>query len=239
MAKGDFYFPLFYKRLLSSTIGWKDDEFGAYVRLLIHQFDNGSIPNDIDELALVAPSIKKNKKRVLKKFKDQYNGTMINEVMDEIYHNIQTKKEKNKENGKKGGRKKQTERLTDGLANGNQTLTEGVTESEAILITNNKYQITKENTDPPPIFSIEHCLIIAMKDPRWVRANKVSEPELKDFNAMLERRGVYEKNPADYKTHYANWKAGGKKEEVGAQEKKSTSFQEDDNLKKLKELHAQ
>lgn len=61
MAKGDYYFPLYYKKLLTSTIGWKDDEFGAYVRLLIHQFDKGKLPGDIKELSLLCTSIKKTK----------------------------------------------------------------------------------------------------------------------------------------------------------------------------------
>ena len=32
------------------------------------------------------------------------------------------------------------------------------------------------------------------------------------FNAVLEKRGIYNKNPADYKTHFHNWSKGGKKE---------------------------
>jgi hypothetical protein len=59
MAKGDYYFPLYYTRLLSSTIGWKDDAFGAYLRLLIYQFDNGSIPVDIEELSLTGAAYPK------------------------------------------------------------------------------------------------------------------------------------------------------------------------------------
>lgn len=59
---------------------------------------------------------------------------------------------------------------------------------------------------------IEDCLDIAMKDERWVRVNKVSKNDLQEFNKLLEKRGRYTKNPADYKEHYANWKKGGKKE---------------------------
>jgi hypothetical protein len=61
-------------------------------------------------------------------------------------------------------------------------------------------------------FPIEQCLAIAMRDERWVNANKTSRKELEEFNLMLERRGLYEKNPADYKNHFANWKLSGKKE---------------------------
>lgn len=148
MAKGDFYFPLFYKRLLTSTIGWKDDEFGAYVRLLIHQFDNGSIPSDLKELSRIAPSIKKHWPLIKKKFKDDGNGGMINHVMYDIYHDIQEKKKINSDNGKKGGRKRTVNRNeSDRLPIGS----ENETQTEAIPITNNKQQITKEgNTDTHP-----------------------------------------------------------------------------------------
>jgi len=70
----------------------------------------------------------------------------------------------------------------------------------------------KDQEPPPQIVSIEMCLIIAMNDPRWVNANKVTKSDLEQFNKVLEKRGVYDKNPYDYKTHYANWTAGGKKE---------------------------
>lgn len=77
------------------------------------------------------------------------------------------------------------------------------------------YDITgkdKERESPPVLFTIEHCLTVAMNDPRWVKANKVIQADLLEFNAMLEKRGVYEKNPMDYKTHFANWKLTGKKD---------------------------
>lgn len=60
--------------------------------------------------------------------------------------------------------------------------------------------------------SLAHCKLLALRDPRWVKANKTNEKELDDFNLLLERRAHYEKNPADYKSHFANWKMGGKKE---------------------------
>jgi hypothetical protein len=64
------------------------------------------------------------------------------------------------------------------------------------------------------MFSIEHCIVIALGDKRWTEANKATEPELQEFNRMLEKQGVYEKNAADYKKHFGNWKAKGKIETV-------------------------
>lgn len=55
-------------------------------------------------------------------------------------------------------------------------------------------------------FSIEHCLTVAMKDERWVKANKATAVGLQDFNSMLEKTGVYKKNPMDYKSHFSRWR---------------------------------
>lgn len=75
----------------------------------------------------------------------------------------------------------------------------------------------KEVFKPPEnevFFTIEHCVTVAMSDDRWVRANKTSKKELEEFNSVLEKRGVYEKNPLDYKNHFANWKKTGKKDDL-------------------------
>lgn len=110
MAKSEYYFPLLYRRLLVSTTGWKDEEFGAYLRLLIHQFDNNNrISPDLDDLKRICPSIKKNWPLISKKFKTDENGMLYNEVMSEIYNEAQNKQERSRENGKHGGRPKNKE----------------------------------------------------------------------------------------------------------------------------------
>lgn len=222
MAKGDYYFPLFYHRLLTSTIGWKDEEFGAYLRLLIYQFDNGSIPSDLADLSRISPSIKKHWPLISKKFKDNGKGGLINEVMNDVYNDIQEKKIINTENGKKGGRPKKKPELTKTETKPNGFKNE--TETKPILINNNQETIREREAAPPAqngneiFFSIEHCLVVALNDDRWVKANKTSEKELQEFNALLEKRGVYQKNPADYKTHFANWKRTGKKDSAVKEE---------------------
>ncbi|MEO6610722.1 MAG: DUF6291 domain-containing protein [Chitinophagaceae bacterium] len=84
--------------------------------------------------------------------------------------------------------------------------------NEADNVTVNVTDNVKER-ESPTLFKIEECLEIALKDDRWVRANKTSREELKEFNLLLEKRSVYDKNPGDYKSHFSNWKSGGKLEE--------------------------
>jgi hypothetical protein len=56
------------------------------------------------------------------------------------------------------------------------------------------------------IFPIEHCAFLALRDDRFVRANKTDAAQLKVFNEFLESTAVYEKDILEYKKHYAHWK---------------------------------
>lgn len=56
------------------------------------------------------------------------------------------------------------------------------------------------------LFSIEECSQIALRDDRWVRANKTNEKELTKFNEYLEKLGSYKYNPLDYKRYFAKIK---------------------------------
>lgn len=60
--------------------------------------------------------------------------------------------------------------------------------------------------DEKIVFTIEHCLVVAMNDSRWVKANKTNEAELQVFNSTLEKQGRFKENPAEYKRYFANWK---------------------------------
>lgn len=103
------------------------------------------------------------------------------------------------------------------IANGRTPIVPDRTRSQSIanIAVTDTVTVTEnvgEKDRPLPEFRIEECLTVAMNDERWVKANKVTTKDLQEFNKLLERRGRYKKNPADYKEHFHNWKAGGKKE---------------------------
>lgn len=104
MSRADHWFKFYYHRILVSCSGWKDDEFGAFVKLLIHQFDKGFVPKSENELKRIISSYKKNWPLLSTKFKEEEPGKLINHVMDEIRKDRQKKAEANKINGVKGGR---------------------------------------------------------------------------------------------------------------------------------------
>lgn len=96
MAK-DPVLPLYYNDLTASTLDWTDEEFGAYVRLLIHQWRQGGIPKDYQRLTRIATSLDKNWSMLQTKF-EEVDGILKNKVMEDIRTKRTKHKQKQKEN---------------------------------------------------------------------------------------------------------------------------------------------
>lgn len=118
--KSMHYFEFHWQKILGATKGWKDDEFGAYVKLLIEQFDNGFIPDDPDEIDRLITTRKKNWPRLVKKFTAPSDaGQLRNTFMIGIRNEAHERSAINAENGKKGAeikKKKRSDRLANGEA---------------------------------------------------------------------------------------------------------------------------
>ena len=95
---------------LVSTKEMKADERGWYLNLILHQFDKGDLPNDIEELANLADVrfsefdlFKQKWEQVLKqKFKQNENGRLSNEKANDILKKRELFKSKRSESGKIG-----------------------------------------------------------------------------------------------------------------------------------------
>jgi uncharacterized protein YdaU (DUF1376 family) len=96
MAK-DPIFPLYYNDIDRSTKTWTDEEFGAYMRLLMEQWDKGSIPNDYQRLTRIATSLDKNWPLLKDKF-EIFDGVLKNNNLEVIREKRNKHKEKQKEN---------------------------------------------------------------------------------------------------------------------------------------------
>jgi uncharacterized protein YdaU (DUF1376 family) len=107
MAKNPI-FPLYYNDILGSTKTWTDEEFGAYVRLLIEQWDNGFIPNpyqnstnelqpDFQRLTRISTSVEKNWRLLSTKFNEHEEG-MKNAKLEEIRDLKRKHSEKQRQN---------------------------------------------------------------------------------------------------------------------------------------------
>jgi len=98
-------FPLYYNDIDRSTRDWTDEEFGAYMRLLMHQWDKFGLPLGFDRLSRIAPSVEKNWGVLSKKF-TEVDGQLKNERLEEIRGEMLSFRKKQAQNGSKGGRPK-------------------------------------------------------------------------------------------------------------------------------------
>lgn len=97
-------FPLYYNDIDRSTRDWTDEEFGCYMRLLMHQWAQGEIPKETQRLARIAPSVTQNWNLLKPKFTETETG-MVNERLEEIREERKSFLKKQQSNGKLGGRK--------------------------------------------------------------------------------------------------------------------------------------
>ncbi|HMU69749.1 MAG TPA: hypothetical protein PKC38_07065 [Chitinophagales bacterium] len=112
----DFILPFFHKEFSSATRDWTDAEVGAYTRLLIFQWDQGSIPEDINRIRKIADSIDQTGAIVLPKFaKAEQDGRLQNLNMEKIRTERKIFRAKKSESGKEGASKRwQTDGKHDG-----------------------------------------------------------------------------------------------------------------------------
>jgi len=115
------YFEFHFQKIIAATKGWRDDEFGAYVRLLIEQFDRGYVPDDPAELSRLITTYKKNWPLLKKKFTEPSEaGQLRNSFMCVIRGDALERSAKNSIAGKIGVEKKKrlkSERLSNAEAN--------------------------------------------------------------------------------------------------------------------------
>lgn len=94
--------PLMMGDWLRGTRGMKAEVRGVYINLLIHQYDHGYLPSDMETLALIEPEIHKVWVFLKEKFLEVAPGKLQNKKLEEV----RSFWEKQGSNGKKGGRPK-------------------------------------------------------------------------------------------------------------------------------------
>jgi uncharacterized protein YdaU (DUF1376 family) len=81
--KTDSFIPFFGRDFLAATMGWPDAAVGAYIRLLIVQWEQGSIPADPEELAAIAHTVSAHWRRLEPKFPICDDGNRRNRRLEE------------------------------------------------------------------------------------------------------------------------------------------------------------
>lgn len=101
--KHDVYMPVIIGDWLKGTRGMKAAVKGVYLGLLLYQWDNGYIPESIEELTLIDPEVGSVWVTISDKFKKTEPGKLQNEKLEEVRNYFS----KQKKNGGKGGRPKE------------------------------------------------------------------------------------------------------------------------------------
>lgn len=93
-------FPFYYNDFDRSTRDWTDEEVGAYVRLLVHQWDKGSLPKSYQRLTKLATSLDTTWDVIKHKFEETEHGYQ-NRRLELIRERLLKHKEKQKDNVRK------------------------------------------------------------------------------------------------------------------------------------------
>lgn len=168
---------------------------GCYIDILIAQFNDG--PLSLEKIRTVLGQDQANWTVLSSKFKQDSNGLFYNERLAAEVEKRNGFIMSRSVNGRKKGKKKALDKA---YAFHMDKLPENINRNGI------KNGFQKGGVGENEIFAIEDCLKIALRDPRWVRANKTDHNEIENFNHYLERQALYSMNPADYKKYFAKLK---------------------------------
>ena len=80
------WFPFFGRDFMAATLGWTAEERGHYVVLLIAQWEQGGIPDDVKRLELISPGVGKVWKTIASKFPKSKGGLLKNTRLEHERH---------------------------------------------------------------------------------------------------------------------------------------------------------
>jgi uncharacterized protein YdaU (DUF1376 family) len=122
----DHYIPFFGRDFYASTAMWKAEEVGHYIRLLVIQWDSGSLPSEIERLEFVSPGVGKCWALLQTKFPVCEDGHRRNLRMEEHRAKAAEIKAKREDAGRVGGSKRQANRKQTVKQNSSKSLANGV-----------------------------------------------------------------------------------------------------------------
>lgn len=185
------------------TKGFSRHQKGCYMDLLESQFYLG--PLSLEQIKNILGSDFNQWEKLKPKFETDGNGNFFNERLE-----LEKNKRKRYSESRSSNRKKKDMKNIS-VSNDLDMLNTPEIETETVLLKEGTGENFKQQTTPPPVtevpvWTIEHCLEVSLRDQRWVSANKTNREELQTFNKMLEAEGTYQKTAIDYKAHFSRWK---------------------------------
>jgi hypothetical protein len=106
MKRVKAWMPLYVSDFLLATIGWKADVVGHYIRLLLIQWDRGSIPADPSDWDVFSPSASEHSETLITKFPLCVDGLRRNARLEEERDKAQDSYSRRVDAGRKGAEKR-------------------------------------------------------------------------------------------------------------------------------------
>lgn len=186
---------LFYSSdFLSGVQDLTMEERGQYITLLCLQHQKGRLTDKMIRLAVADAAAD-----VMAKFQRDPDGLFFNERLEAEIQKRKVFSDKQRVRAKNGWKKrKNIDAAADAVA---YAAAMPIIEN----INRNKIQEVKYS-EVSTVFPIEQCLEIALLDERFIDKNRISRSDLRLFNDFLEKGGIYEHNPAEYKKYFRNWR---------------------------------
>lgn len=97
------WFPIYWQRFIIGTLEMNAEEIGAYILLIIHQWDKGFVPEDHKELKRISKVSVRKLEKVLQKF-EKIDGKYYNDTVEIIRIEQTEKHEKNHAKAIKGAK---------------------------------------------------------------------------------------------------------------------------------------
>lgn len=80
------WFPLFGRDFLAATLGWTAEERGHYITLIITQWEQGGLPDDLKRMELISPGVSKVWETLSPKFPKSVGGLRKNARLEHERH---------------------------------------------------------------------------------------------------------------------------------------------------------
>lgn len=171
--KHDVYMPLIIGDWLKGTRGMRANVRGVYLSLLLYQWDNGFIPEHVDDLILIDSEVGSVWVFIYHKFVKIEDGKMQNEKLEEVRNFFS----KQKKNGEKGGRPKNENPNHNPNTNPNPNLHNGIG-------IDNENELKEGGSGETKVVQINEALIPAMMGEFKNRNPKYLEQKETDFTSL-------------------------------------------------------
>lgn len=175
--------PLLMGDWIRGTRGMRAEVKGVYIGLLIHQYDEGFIPADLEEIALIEPEVKKVWDKLKDKFEESGPGQLQNKKLEEVREFW----DKQFDNGKRGGRPKKKNPNNNPNANPNNNLHNDLD----IDIENKKLKGVVLPFDTPDFKTAwETWLAYRVEIKKPYKSEKSQQAQLVEFSKYDERTAI-------------------------------------------------